>query len=341
MKKNLPYLALLFVLSALAIVFWQRSQKRQAMGGIEEAWYQFGVEDTSAVDRIILRDKTPREIELLRTPTGWQLNKRAVRSDAIEVLLETLKRMEMRNFVPGNSEEEILRRMSTYGKEVEVYAKGKKVAHFLVGTDTPDYLGTYMLNEGADLPFAVHIPGFNGYLSLRFITDEVLWYDRQLIEHPFTQWSDFRMKYQEPSLPQVHLTQDESGKWLEWKTFEGDEVNAGTQENVLRTYLQQLQLAKYEGAIVESDKIFSRKDSLLAHPSFWQIQWTLQSGESHWLKAYRIKAAPDAASSDGTPLEYDPDRMHGVYDDGRMVLLQFYGLRNIMGGTEAVSINVE
>ena len=51
-----------------------------------------------------------------------------------------------------NSREEIIRRMATYGKEVEVFQADECVAHFYVGTDTQDQLGTYMLKKGAALP---------------------------------------------------------------------------------------------------------------------------------------------------------------------------------------------
>ena len=92
---------------------------------------------------------------------------------------------------------------------------------------------------------------------------------------------------------------------------------------------------------MESDGIYSRKDSLLALTPYWQLKWTLEDSTSHELKAYRIKPAEDAADAQGNLLRYDPDRMHGILDDGRMVLLQFYGMRHIMGGPDALSISIE
>ena len=340
MRKPIIILLAVVALAALSYWLWQQNRQSDTLNdyAVQSA---FTVEDTAAVSRIILRDKSPREVELIKSASGWTVKGRPVRSDAIEVLLETIRRMEMRNFVSANSVDQVLRRMSTYGKEVEIYAGSQKVKHFFVGTDTPDHLATYMLIQGAELPFAVHIPGFNGYLSSRFITDEVLWYDRQLIPHRSSELSSVRMMFSDPSQPTTLLKRTEGGQWKEWKEEEGDQKVLQRSERVIQAYIQQLGKARYEGAIVESDPIFDRKDSLLAHEPYWSIAWTLTSGEEHWLKAYRIRAAEDAADSQGRPLIYDPDRMHAVYDDGRMVLLQFYGLRTVLSGTDAMAQIVE
>lgn len=330
--KNKKTLWMLLPLIA-ALVWWLNQADDRGMGELSEESYAFGIEDTASVDRIVISNKVPQRVKLYRNKQGvWQLNGRPIRKDAMEVLMETLKRMTMRNFVPENSREEIIRRMATYGKEVEVFQGDECVAHFYVGTDTQDQLGTYMLKKGAALPFAVHIPGFNGYLSSRFITVEELWYDRQLIEASPAQWARIEVQSEDPAWPSFSLQQN-AGKWKPT----GSE--AGT--NGTKAYIAQLAQAKYEGAIVESDGIYSRKDSLLALTPYWQLKWTLEDSTSHELKAYRIKPAEDAADAQGNPLRYDPDRMHGILDDGRMVLLQFYGMRHVMGGPDALSISIE
>lgn len=333
MKKLLPYISLL-LLSALAIWLWNRSQDRSSLGGIEKEWSEFSIEDTASIDRIVISDKVPMKVDLIKTDGKWQLNGRALRKDAIEVLLETLKRMEMRNFVAENSKDEILRRMATYGKEVIVYSKGEEIAHFFVGTDTPDHLATYMLKKGAELPFAVHIPGFNGYLSSRFITKEVLWYNRSLIGQDVSNLNLFKMDYSDASMPSVHLQKNDDASWQNL-------IEPDMDQKWITAYLKQLEKANYEGAIVTSDKIFMRKDSLLNSTPYLQFAWADMQGNSHWLKAYKIKAEADAADAQGNPLNFDPDRMHAIYDDGRMVLLQFYGLRFILGGPQALSKVVE
>ena len=42
------------------------------------------------------------------------------------------------------------------------------IKSYVIGSNTPDHLGTYMLLNGKDFPFVVHIPHFNGFLSPRY-----------------------------------------------------------------------------------------------------------------------------------------------------------------------------
>ncbi|MDZ7847738.1 MAG: hypothetical protein U5L96_13775 [Owenweeksia sp.] len=45
-----------------------------------------------------------------------------------------------------------------YGVDVQVYQNGELAKHFIVGTETQDEMGTYMMMKNAQAPYAVHIP---------------------------------------------------------------------------------------------------------------------------------------------------------------------------------------
>ena len=42
------------------------------------------------------------------------------------------------------------------------------VKSYKIGSNTPDHLGTYMLLKDSEVPFVMHIPSFNGFLSPRY-----------------------------------------------------------------------------------------------------------------------------------------------------------------------------
>jgi hypothetical protein len=86
---------------------------------------------------------------------------------------------------------------------------------------------------------------------------------------------------------------------------------------------------RYEGAIIPSDPIFARKDSLLASTPVFEITVKTDS-ESVNLKAYRIKGPAEALDPDEEAPEFDPDRLHAVINDDRMILVQYYGLRRVL-----------
>lgn len=328
MNKSLIYGLSALVFIALGLWLWNQNSET---GSIEElaADYHFTVEDTASVDKIVISDKTPRKVELIRSKGQWFIGNKKVRPDAIEVLLETLRRMEMRNFVPNESLESVLRRMATYGKEVEVYSNGTLVKHFLVGTDTPEQLGTYMMLIGGKLPYAVHIPGFNGYLSGRFITREVLWHDRTLFGCEESDLQEIKMVYEGNNMGfKLEKSND-----LSWKFFkqEGDDWRElPAQSEAIKLYTNLFKTLNYEGAITDEDQIFFRKDSLLASTPFFHLQLKTAKGESRSLKAYHIKPGDEHLDAQGKLLKYDPDRLHGILDHNQMVLLQYYGLQAVL-----------
>ncbi|HAD96919.1 MAG TPA: hypothetical protein DCG19_05900, partial [Cryomorphaceae bacterium] len=166
MKKNLIYLLVFIVLLVVAGWLLTRNNREGTLGLEGNERYAFAIKDTGDVDKIIIKDKTPSEIILKRDDHHWTVNGSGrAREDAIEILLETLYRMEMRNFIPERMQPTVIKRMAVRGKEVQIYKNGKLAKTFYVGTEAHDEMATYMLIKGSDQPFAVHIPGFNGFLS--------------------------------------------------------------------------------------------------------------------------------------------------------------------------------
>ena len=85
--------------------------------GLEElkVQYDFAIEDTAAITRVVIRDKKPSEVTLERSSQGWLVNGVfPVRKDAIEVLLETLGNVTLKNFVAKSAVPAVNQRMDVY-----------------------------------------------------------------------------------------------------------------------------------------------------------------------------------------------------------------------------------
>ena len=140
----------------IAALRWLNQTDDRGMGELSEETC-LGIEDTASVDRIVISNKVPQRVKLYRNKQAFGNSMEDPFAHMVEVLMETLKRMTMRNFVPENSREEIIRWMATYGKEVEVFQGDECVAHFYVGTDTQDQLAP-TCSKGAALPFKCTYP---------------------------------------------------------------------------------------------------------------------------------------------------------------------------------------
>lgn len=194
MKKNLPYF---LVFAVLAMVSWYVWQQRGS-GTLKVSETAFGIEDTASVVKIFMADRQGKKLTLSRSVGGpWKLNQNRVpRPDAVHTLLETLRRWEVKTPVPRPSVQTVFRNLATLGVKVEVYFADQTKKVYYVGSGTPDMRGTYAMLEGSSLPYVLHLPGWEGYLSTRFFTDEeemrerVLFrlnpdsLDRLLVEYP-------------------------------------------------------------------------------------------------------------------------------------------------------------
>ena len=334
-RTTLLYAALILVLAMLSVWLMTDRDTGSTLEDLKEE-YRFYIEDTAAIDKIVMYDKSPARVELTRTDNGWLVDgKHPARDDAIETLLQTLNRMQMRNFIEERMKETVIKRMSVYGKTVEIYANGELVRSFIVGTDTQDEMGTYMMIKGASAPYAVHIPGFNGFLSTRFFTESWLWYKRIITDFDPQEITSVQMTYPDSMHYSFQLDIKDSENFQLSRVITGDLVTANPAR--VKPFLVAVSNMRYEGAIIPSDPIYERKDSLLASTPVFELTVNTSS-ETVNLKAYRIKGPAESFDPEGEAPEFDPDRLHAIINNDRMILVQYYGLRRVLVSADYLSL---
>lgn len=328
MKRNLLYLLVFLILLAVAGYLLSEDAQTTTLQGPEN--YNFAIKDTASITKIVISDKSPSSATIKRSGKSWVLEGgHHVRRDAIEVLLETFYRMEMKNFIPQRMVPEVERQLAVYGKKVEVY-EGERLAKVLyVGLPTPSEMGTYMKLESGDLPYAVHIPGFNGFLNTRFISEPYLWRSRDLVRMNARDIKEVEMIYPD-SVNASFKLRVFSPDSMYLVSVENNEVMENLSPVKAQLFLAACAKLKYEGEIIPSDPIFARRDSLLASTPMFTLKVRSLAGDETKVSGYRIVAAPETIDYNDPNSFFDPDRLHGFINDDRMVLLQFYGLRNVL-----------
>jgi hypothetical protein len=131
----------------------------------------FKIEDTASIYSIKLADKSGNTALLERkSPGTWMVNNKWVAGKReVDLLLKTMRLVEVKNPVPLNARNDQIRFLATNSVEVTAMDKdGDVIKTYYVGGPTPDQLGTVMLVKGAPEPMVTHIPGFNGYLTPRY-----------------------------------------------------------------------------------------------------------------------------------------------------------------------------
>ena len=166
-----------FLFSGLILFFYNYTKELKT-----ESEKKFAIEDIGSIDKIFLSDRKGTNLTLVKKDKRWIVNELYnVRNDAISTLLNTVGELEVQRPVSNTSYNNVITQLATTGVKVEIYYKNK-VKTYTVGGSTNNHLGTYMLMQGADNPYVVHIAGFNGFLSPR--------YGIQGYELDITSWRD-------------------------------------------------------------------------------------------------------------------------------------------------------
>ena len=246
MKKNSIYIFLLVALLGIAAFLYI---KRGGNGSISSNKLAFSIEDTSAVDKIILSDKTGRILQITKTNKIWFVNDSIrVRRDVIGVLLETIKRVEVKSPVNKPMKENLMKQLATGSIQVQIFSEGDLLKKYFVGGPTMDGVGTFMLLDGADEPFITHIPGFEGYLTVRYNTDVNVWKDRGVFRIPPQNLSLIQVDY--PQAPEASFTLKIEGKqYISLFNKTGDTAKNNINAEFLRKYLLSYSDVQYENVV--------------------------------------------------------------------------------------------
>ncbi len=142
---------------------------------------EFAFKETSAIDKIVIRDITNDVATLTKEQDTWMINgKFKAKPESINLILETIKNIKVQSKVPAIAEKSVITDLAAQSKKVDFYENGNLSKTYYIGNATQDNTGTYMLletpNKGrSSIPYIIHLPGFNGFLNTRFFGNEGLW----------------------------------------------------------------------------------------------------------------------------------------------------------------------
>jgi len=324
MKKNRIAIILVIILGSLS--FWFIINKRS--GTIKPNLKDFAVDDTASVDKIFLADKKGRAITLERKAPGhWMVNgKYNARMDVLETLLYTIKKIDVKEPVGKKAQDNIVKRLSAQAIRCEIYQNNVLTKAYYIGTETQDQTGTYMILIDLETmlpavkPFVTYIPGFEGYLTSRYLTDEAGWRDRTIFQY---NPNDIRsIKMEAPEKPEysyeviVHGNNDYEIKILaDNKTLNNIDTLAVKQ---YLSYFQNIIFENFE------DGKKAEIDSTLKSKPLNILTVTDNSGKSNTIKLFARVNKKNVSDENGKPYEFDPDRMSALLDNGKdFVIVQY------------------
>jgi len=317
-KTNVILVVLVVVLAGIGItVYLTRNSDSK------KVYRDFAVQDTASIDKIFLADKSNKTVLLERKDNYWTVNEKyKARRDFVNILLETLCKVEVKSPVPESKLKKVLSDLSVSGIKAEIYQKGELVKTYYVGGVTDDNTGTYMIMEGSDVPFIMHIPGFNGFLTIRYIPEVNEWRERQVFNYNVKDIAKVTVEY--PSMPEASFVAVSNGdNTFSLTNVDGSAVDFEYDGLLVKEYMSRCKFLGFEAYIMDELQE-SKRDSLLKQPVVAKISVLDTKGKTQALKTYYRQNINQAMDDDGKLYEYDIDRLYGIINDKEVVLLQYY-----------------
>jgi hypothetical protein len=331
--KNLLYLIILVILIVITIFVLKRNHNTT----LPPKSTEFAVKDTQNISKIFLADMSGNRVLLERTKNGWIVNgKFEANQDRIELLLETIASIEVKNPVPIAAEEYVIKNMSSGSTKVEIYTTKKKpVKVYYVGGPTQDYLGTYMmLDVKKKVPYVMHKPGLNGYVSEGYyFTDEAEWRTKEIFKYDPADIVQVRIEYfKDPS--RSFILKTEAGNTFKIETIHS-KANSEIEPDQKKakrfligfSNIQYMEILNFQG-------INHFKDSILKQTPVIRVSITDINNK---IKVLSLFLKPkDIRTKAETDLLYDPAYFYAIVNDrsDQILIMQSLVLERILWKAE-------
>jgi len=337
MRKNRVTIIIAFILLLAAVTLVVTNSYTTLRKDISD----FSIEDTASVTRIFLADKNNNEVTLERSAGNtWLVNgKYAAQKEKISSFLKTLMDIEVRSPVPLAARNNVITRMAVIAKKIEIYQISPRINIFnkirlfpykkltktyYVGDVTQDNQGTFMLMDGAEEPYIVHIPGFRGFVSTRYSTIKADWRDYTVFKTPINEIQSVRVEF--PFQPEQSYQFDVlDNQNITLRSLADNKIVQGYDTMRALNFLASFKDIRFESLLEQLiDKEFI--DSVTASIPKTIITLTDREGKVNKVKIFTKKGFAPLYAEDGATMEpLDIDRAYAlVNEEEDFVLIQYY-----------------
>ncbi|MGD1846531.1 MAG: DUF4340 domain-containing protein [Salibacteraceae bacterium] len=326
MKRILIVVLLLLVVGGVA-VYLTRTQNPNST--LSSDLSDFSIQDTSSVTKVFLADKAGNTILLERQEEGfWSLNEKyEARTDYLVELLKTMKKLKVKSPVSKSAYNNILKNMAGNSTKVEVFQGGNTPSKvYYVGSANQSHSGTYMLLEGAKVPFLMHIPGFKGYLGPKYSTSENEWRNKAIFRYGRGTIASVKVEHLKAPEKSFEIALREDNTIGLTALISGQQINNVDTAAAL-AYLTAYKKVYFESFEETKDNQFI--DSVaLSDP---EIVYTVtdREGNSKTVKTFLKPAKNDATDMEGNPIDHDLDRLYALVNDKQFVVIQYHVFDNL------------
>ena len=307
----------------------------------------YHIEDISSITKLYLADKENNEVTLIReADSTWTVDGTYLASQPmVDMLLETLNTMRIRQQVNKNAIPNAIKDIAAHGIKVEVYQRvpfinwfGGKLKLFTrerltttyyVGRETQDMMASFMFRKGDEVPYIIHIPGFRGFLTPRFVTEPLKWRSHTIVDLNVRDIERIELEIPEQQEESFAIVRDGEGFAMEMLQSH-QKVNGFDTARVAQMLSSFTWLNFDEFAAIVPNTF---ADSCVSGVPRTILRIIDTKGNQSEVKTYikynnpdDIKAMPDPEMYE----TFDLNRLYAIVNQKDTVLIQYYVFDNIL-----------
>lgn len=303
----------------------------------------FRIKREMQVVRVEMTNENQQRVTLEKKAQGWVLNNNYPANEAaVEDLLATMRNLIVRFPVPLSQRQAVTQGFEQKGIEVDVFvkryiiplpgntglfARQRKARSIIVGEDTPDRQGTFMMLQQAENPFVVQVPGMAGGLREIFLPEEHLWRDPVLINLSPDNISEVKVIWPMDTVESFILRSENSSIEIfssySKQAIEKEKINHGRVENFLGGFTE----LYYEKMI--SGQAQAELDSMMFDLPFVILEIKQKGGQQATL-AFHRRMQPDDSALQAVDSPYDPNRFYIRIAEGQYAMGQYFVFGRVM-----------
>lgn len=340
MKKNRLAIIITAILIVIAAVLLWNNRYLTTLRG--EA-YDFTVRDTASITKMFFADKSGNQVLLRKTEKGWTVNdKYNAQPVMIENILYTLDKMRIRMPVSLASHDNVISRMAGTNTKVEIYQvvprinlfnkiqlfpHEKLTKVFYIGDVTQDNNGTYVLKEGADKAYIVHIHGFRGFISSRFSANEEDWRDHMIFSDDISNIASLKIEFN--NHPEKSFIINENARYSYEMRRLSDNSAIDVDTIKMLNLLTSFKDVRFEAFLTDITK--KRRDSIINSPYLEKITLTSKDGSQKVVSTYSMSINADAFGLEESDWDNDPDHKYAYMEnEDELVMIQDFAFGKLL-----------
>ena len=201
-KKNITLLIVFLILLAWTIVYLNLENENSGISFDEN---KFSIVDTAAVQKISIKGTNFSNI-LSRETQNWVVNDKYMMDPSMQkVLMSVLRQVDVKRTVPKNDLERIRNDIRSNGYEIEITDMEGATKVFYAGGNGISL--SYFMDED-NIPYVVHLPGYESYVTGIFEVHENDWRDRLLFQTSWLGLKSFSLSYPDDPENNIEISAD-------------------------------------------------------------------------------------------------------------------------------------